>query len=145
MEAVELFNKVKQEEEEEGSAALPPLMMAYGAETALEYMCSVVQRVKSAELEEVLLVLPLDVVKDFINILTQLLESGKEVEVVSRCLLFLLEIHHGPLIASGELEPVLSKVNTALRTEVRKARDLVGTNLAGLRHLADKLEEKQGV
>jgi len=141
MEALELYRETINGEEKQ----LPPLMMAYGAETPLDYMVGAVSRIKSAELEEVLLVLPLDVVQHLVEVLESILQAGKEVEVASRCLLFLLEIHHGPIIASGEMEPTLSRVNTALRREVGGVRDLVGTNLAGLRHLADKLEEKQGV
>merc|ERR1712106_1077889 len=50
----------------------------------------------------------------------------------------------GPIIASGVMEPVLGKVNSAVQREVGSLRDLVGTNLAGIRHLADRLEEERG-
>jgi len=141
MEALELYkDHIKGDEEQ-----LPPLMMAFGAENPLDYMVGAVGRIKSAELEEVLLVLPLDVVQDLVEVLERILQEGKEVEVASRCLLFLLEIHHGPIIASGGMEGVLGKVNNALGREVGSFRDMVGTNLAGIRHLADRLEEKRGV
>ena len=42
---------------------LPPLMQAYGAESPLEFMSTTLAKIKSAELEETLLVLPIDVVK----------------------------------------------------------------------------------
>jgi hypothetical protein len=38
-------------------------MQAYGAETPLDFVCSTIAKIKLAELEETLLVLPLDVVK----------------------------------------------------------------------------------
>lgn len=141
MEALELYkDHIKGDEPQ-----LPPLMVAFGAENPLDYMVGMVGRIKSAELEEVLLVLPLDVVQDLLEVLEKILEAGKEVEVSSRCLLFLLEIHHGPLIASGGMEGVLGRVNTALGREVGTFRDVVGTNLAGINHLVDRLEEKKGV
>jgi len=141
MEALELYkDHIKGEEKQ-----LPPLMIAFGAENPLDYMVGAVGRIKSAELEEVLLVLPLDVVQDLVEVLESILQAGKEVEVASRCLLFLLEIHHGPIIASGGMEAVLGRVNTALGREVGSLRDRVGTNMAGIKHLADRLEEKRGV
>ena len=141
MEALELYKDTIKEEE----IQLPPLMIAFGAENPLDYMVGAVGRIKSAELEEVLLVLPLDVVQDLVGVLEGIMQAGKEVEVACRCLLFLLEIHHGPIISSGVMEPILGKVNSAIRREVGSLRDLVGTNLAGIRHLADRLEEKKGV
>ncbi len=44
-------------------AQLPPLMQAYSAESPLDYIISTIARIKLSELEETLLVLPLDVVK----------------------------------------------------------------------------------
>jgi hypothetical protein len=55
-----------QECEERGvkeKAQLPPLMQAYNAESPLDYISSTIARIKLSELEETLLVLPLDVVK----------------------------------------------------------------------------------
>lgn len=141
MEALELYKETIKGEE----IQLPPLMIAYGATSPLDYMVGSIGRIKSTELEEVLLVLPLDVVQDLVEVLESILEAGKEVEVASRCLLFLLEIHHGPIISSGTLEKTLSKMNSTLEREVSTLRDMVGFNLAGLRHLSSKLEEKKGV
>jgi hypothetical protein len=47
----------------EKSQQLPALMVAYGAESPLDFMCITLAKIKSAELEETLLVLPIDVVK----------------------------------------------------------------------------------
>ena len=35
-----------------------------------------------------------------LQVLLELLAHHREVEMVSRCLLFLLEIHHGPILAN---------------------------------------------
>jgi len=142
LEALQLYQEV---EKEGPGASLPPLMLAHGAESALDYVCGVVTRLKSAELEETLLVLPLDAVTQLVEVLARLLRAGNEIEVVARCLLFLLEIHHGPIASSGNLEPVLAELDRSLRVKVGGLCDLVGTNLAGLRHLQDRLEEQRGV
>ena len=97
MEAVQLY--YEHEREGEG-AVLPPLMLAYGAETSLGYVASVIGRIKSSQLEETLLVLPLDVVTQLLKLLAKLLKEGIEPEITGRCLLFLIEIHHGPIISN---------------------------------------------
>merc|ERR1712039_859986 len=79
------------------------------------------------------------------EVLARLLRAGNEIEIVARCLLFLLEIHHGPIASSGVLEPVLSELDKNLRAQVGGLCDMVGTNLAGHRHLQDRLEEQRGV
>jgi len=45
--------------------------------------------------------------KDLLEILLKLLKGGVEVEVTARCLLFLLEIHHGPILANQVRVPSL--------------------------------------
>jgi hypothetical protein len=45
--------------------------------------------------------------QDLLGILLKLLEGGVEVEVTARCLLFLLEIHHGPILANQVSIPYL--------------------------------------
>ena len=99
MEAVQLyFDTVAA-----GDNQLPPLMLAYNAESPLDFMCGTICRLKSSQLEETLLVLPLDVVQQLLDILLQLLAEHREVETMTRCLLFLLEIHHGPILANKVL------------------------------------------
>ena len=59
-----------------------------------------------------------------------------EVEVVTRCLLFLLEIHHGPILATPSFQPKVNQLGSVLQDQITRIRDLSGTNLAGLRYLA---------
>ena len=94
---MELYQDCKNSDEPN---QLPPLMLAHNAESALDFMCGTVCRIKSSQLEETLLVLPLDIVKNLMDIMLELLSNKMEVETVSRCLLFLLEIHHGPILAN---------------------------------------------
>jgi len=141
MEGIELYYETIDSKE----IQLPPLMMAYGAETALDFMSGVISRIKHAQLEETLLVLPLDVVHKLLKILLKLLQDHVEVEVVSRCLLFLLEIHHGPILANPSFQQTIGELEAALDPEITRVRELAGTNLAGLRYLAARLKEREDV
>ena len=141
MEALELYSDHVQS----GETQLPALMSAHGAETALDYMVTVITRIKSSQLEEVLLVLPLDMVQDLLGVIEKILSRGREVETATRCLLFLLEIHHGPLTGSRAMEELLTRLQATVKREVGNLKDITGTNLAGLRFLSDRIEEKNGV
>merc|ERR1712096_110947 len=68
-----------------------------------------------------------------------------QVETNAKCLLFLLEIHHGPIVSNKMLEGVLSRVGVSVCKEVGRLRDIAGTNLAGLRHLANVATERKDV
>ena len=57
----------------------------------------------------------------------------------------MLEIHHGPLTGSRAMEEVLTRLQTTVKREVNNLKDITGTNLAGLRFLSDRIEEKKGV
>jgi len=142
MEAIELYHQTIHSED---PSHLPPLMLAYNAESPLHYMCLTLARIKSSQLEETLLVLPLDVVHQLLQIIVELLERQMEVEIVSRCLLFLLEIHHGPIMANKSFENTVIRLGQILGPEVTRLRDMTGTNLAGLRFLASRIKERQDV
>ena len=57
----------------------------------------------------------------------------------------MLEIHHGPITCSKPMEEVMSRLNSLVKREVTGLKDVVGTNLAGLRYLSDRIEERSGV
>merc|ERR1712014_508834 len=89
--------------------------------------------------------LPLDMVQDLLAVIEKILSEGREVETATRCLLFLLEIHHGPLTGSRATEEILTRLQSVVNREVNSLKDIAGTNLAGLRFMSDRIEEKNGV
>jgi hypothetical protein len=63
-------------------------------------MLQIIKSIRSAELEETLLVLPF---ADILQILTHLdtwIKRGKEIELCTRCLFFLLQMHQVQLSAN---------------------------------------------
>jgi len=145
MEALQMYKEYTEQEEGGEKPELPPLMMAFGAESALDYVSKTIGGIKPSEMEETLLVLPLDNVTELVAVLAKLLEGENQVETNAKCLLFLLEIHHGPIVSNKMLEGVLTKVGVSVCKEVGRLRDITGTNLAGLRHLANVATERKDV
>lgn len=113
---------------------LPVLMTAYpGVETAEDYMAEIIGRIKSSELEETLLVLPLDVVISLIKILHVLLDKRLKCEVVCRTFFFLIEVHFGPLSSSSsEVKQIIKNVREKAEQRLNEMKDTVGYNLAAM-------------
>lgn len=120
-----------------------PMMQAFNVTTPLAYVLMVLRKVKSSELEEALLVLPISYIWTLLPILEELLRMRQEVELVSRCLLFLLKIHQGHITSSHTGLPLLENLATTTDQVISGVRDTVGYNLAGLRFLKQQLESKE--
>eukprot|EP00057_Strongylocentrotus_purpuratus_P012366 XP_011666840.1 PREDICTED: WD repeat-containing protein 3 [Strongylocentrotus purpuratus] len=99
----------------------------------------------SSELEESLLVLPLDYVLQLLPILETLIQESREVELACRCLFFLLRIHHGQITSNQTLLPMIDRLRKTTLTKAKRLRDTIGFNQAGLQFLKDKLEAENEV
>jgi U3 small nucleolar RNA-associated protein 12 len=155
MEALELYRTYKEEladAEAEAAAAgktavapaLPPLMMAYQATSPDDYIAKMVEAIKASELEQTLLVLPLDVVVHLLEVMEVLLRQCRSTETVCRTFFFLVEIHFGPLSSSKHLAPLIKRVRDLASDRVTEAKDTVGFNVAALQyHMHRKKEESQ--
>jgi U3 small nucleolar RNA-associated protein 12 len=75
---------------------------------------NVLKQVKSSELESSLLVLPFTDAMDFLRLCNVWLEKGWEIEVVSRCALFLVRIHFNQITSSKLLLPIIDSLRQIL-------------------------------
>ncbi|XP_037094610.1 WD repeat-containing protein 3-like [Pollicipes pollicipes] len=145
MEAVTIYKQVSRALRESSSAELHPLMLAYNCATPDLFMAEVLRRVKSSELEESLLVLPFSYVTDLLYILERLVAGSGEVELVCRCLCFLMRVHHGQIVNNGVLAPVIERLRAAAGRQVQQLRDTIGFSKAGLEFLQRDLLERESV
>lgn len=122
-----------------------PLMVAHSTADPDRYLLKVLRQVKSSEVEEALIVLPFHYVGSLLTLLERLLDKGWETELVTRILLFLVRLHHGPLSNSPAHLSILDRLKSASRSRVDEARDRVGFNLAGLQFLQREVEELDAV
>jgi U3 small nucleolar RNA-associated protein 12 len=96
---------------------------------------------KGPDLEQALLVLPLDLMHLLLRGLCRLLREDMEVELCWRCLLFLFRTHHRLLLHSRDLMPLLMDLRGGLRERLKRFRDGVAMNVEGLRLLKREVEE----
>lgn len=155
MEAVELHreetSKVREHEALCRAAAkeLPrrihPILQAYGNISSSEYVLDVVKKVRSSELEESLLVLPFSYVPDLLTLFRDYILRSLEVELICRCLFFLLRIHFGQITSNQMLLGVMEDLKNCTISRVSEVRDVMGVNMAALQFLKREIEAKEEV
>ncbi|XP_066562608.1 WD repeat-containing protein 3 [Amia ocellicauda] len=156
MEALELYrdeSKKLQEHEAACEAAgkklpppkMSPILVAFGNISPSQYVLDVIRKVKSSELEESLLVLPFSYIPDLLRLFNEFICGGLQVELICRCLFFLLRIHFGRITSNHLLLNVINSLRTNTISKVEQIRDVLGFNLAGLKFLQREIEDKEDV
>ncbi|XP_074044659.1 WD repeat-containing protein 3 [Macrotis lagotis] len=155
MEAIVLYReetaKMKEHEaickaaEKEVPLPVNPILLAYGNISPSAYVLEVFKGVKSSELEEALLVLPFSYVPDILKLFDEFFQLGSDIELLCRCLFFLLRIHFGQISSNQMLVPVIEKLKKTTISKVSEVRDVIGFNMAGLEFLKREFEEKSEV
>jgi U3 small nucleolar RNA-associated protein 12 len=115
-----------------------PLLMTVMTNDYHRFMLEILRRIKSSELEEILLTLPFDYVRKLLIILVLFLEKGWDVELMVRCATFLLKVNFGQIAASPILSPVVFKLKTIILDRTKHLRECSGFNLMALEHLSQK-------
>ncbi|KOB66641.1 WD repeat-containing protein 3 [Operophtera brumata] len=78
-------------------------MAAYSCASPEDFLVETVRRIRSSDLEEALLLIPFSVACDVVRMLPALLERGDHTELLCRLAVFLLRVHHAPLVANRAL------------------------------------------
>mmetsp|Transcript_16589 Transcript_16589/g.36027 ORF Transcript_16589/g.36027 Transcript_16589/m.36027 type:complete len:1151 (-) Transcript_16589:52-3504(-) len=154
MEAIELadqetkdiatFNKVQKkigrDGQEEKRRAPNPMLL--GMEPP-QYILWVLRTVKSADLEQSLLVLPLGHMERLLHYLILLLRSGRGVELCSKIAVFLVKTHQPQIIANRSLATPLRELKRLVKLRLAEIRDTVGFNQAALRTIAKVANDRK--
>ncbi|KAF5297376.1 hypothetical protein FQR65_LT01306 [Abscondita terminalis] len=122
-----------------------PLMQAYGATTAQEFLFETIKRIRASDLEEALLLLPFSSVCKILEMLPSLLLSGFQNELVCKVAMFLLKIHHGPIVANHALLSNLRQLHKLAMVKTEELRDMIGYNFYGLQFIQKEIEDQEGV
>ncbi|GAB1287913.1 WD repeat-containing protein 3 [Apodemus speciosus] len=122
-----------------------PILMAHGNISPSAYVLETFKGIRSSELEEALLVLPFSYVPDILTLFNEFIQTGSDVELLCRCLFFLLRIHFGQITSNQMLVPVIEKLKETTISKVRQVQDVIGFNMAGLDYLKRECEAKSEV
>lgn len=100
-----------------------------------KYVYDTVSKIKPAQLEDALLVLPLDKVTQlfkFIEIWTREGVNNYDISFVSSILFTTIRIHYKQVTASKHTKTILESVQQNLKNGLAAYKDVIGYNLAGL-------------
>ncbi|CAN2387708.1 WD repeat domain 3 [Pristimantis euphronides] len=122
-----------------------PILQAYGNISSSDYILDVIKKVRSSELEESLLVLPFSYVPDLLTLFRDYIRRSQDVELICRCLFFLLRIHFGEITSNQMLLGVIEDLKSCTISRVTEARDVMGLNMAALQLLKREIEAKEEV
>uniref|UniRef100_UPI00398F5E89 WD repeat-containing protein 3 isoform X2 n=1 Tax=Pristiophorus japonicus TaxID=55135 RepID=UPI00398F5E89 len=155
MEAIELYRDETKKLEEHSQACklagkkLPPptnpILAAYGNISPSRYVLDVIRKVKSSEMEESLLVLPFSYTPDLLTLFNEYIQLSLEIELICRCLFFLLRIHFGQITSSQMLLTVIDSLRKNTMGKINEMKDVIGFNMAGLQFLQREIETKEDV
>ncbi|KAI5651750.1 dip2/Utp12 family domain-containing protein [Phthorimaea operculella] len=95
---------------------------------------------KRSDLEEALLLLPFSAACEIVKMLPTLLDRGDRAELLCRLAVFLVKVHHAPLVANHALLKHMIQVQAKANMRLAELRDMVGYNVHALRWAAREAE-----
>lgn len=125
---------------------IPPLMRAYGATNTLDYLISVLGKIRPNDMEETLLLLPFASVCEVLEKIPVMTDKRKDcTELICKIVIFLMRVHQKPIVGNYTLLPILQTIITKLQSSVVDVRDMIGTNNHALQLLQRDIESKDGI
>lgn len=110
---------------------LVPNMLLLGLDQG-SYLLKALSSVRTAELEQALMLIPFDVVPRLLRRLLPLLEEKPHIELMARCVCFVLRVHHKQIVANQSLLELLRPLEQLLRSRLSRERSILGYNIAAL-------------
>ncbi|KAF9975830.1 hypothetical protein BGZ73_000371 [Actinomortierella ambigua] len=111
-----------------------PLLISM-RQTPEQHVWNVLERIRPADLEEALLVLPFNYVTSLLHWLDVFVQHEYNIHLICRILFFLIRSHHNQIVANRIMRPMLDSVRRHLREQLQKQKDMVGFNVAALDYI----------
>ena len=125
------------------AAAEPPVLVPNMLLLGLDersYLIRALASVRATELEQALLLLPFESAKSLLVRLLPMLPNASPAELVARCVLFLVKVHHKQILVNGGMLATVDDLDRTLAARLSLEQSLVGYNLAAMRCLARSVE-----
>lgn len=144
LECLEISKQFELEDDEKPEPH--PLMLALQVKNPTDFLVTTLERIRSSDMEEALLLLPFSNVCELLERLPTLISKRPdELELLCRVTVFLFKVHMKPIVASKPMKPLLLKLLGLLKQDVSALRDLMGYNLHALSLLQTEVEQREGV
>jgi U3 small nucleolar RNA-associated protein 12 len=147
MEDLEVMREYEETNKVNAKAAKPqrnPVFLAHGGVSASVYVLNAFQRIPAASLQDALLVLSFSQLPSLLTFLALWAREGRNVALTCRVLFFMLKVHQRQVVSSGQLKGALEVVKAELRRQLKREKEELGFNLAGLRVLGRRVGDEVG-
>lgn len=101
---------------------LPLLMQGLNVATIDDFLLETIKRIRHSDLEEALLILPYTAVCKVLQQLAGLVAECDHIELISKVTIFLLKLHHAPIVANQNLLPALIQLQKLALNKVQDLR-----------------------
>ncbi|KAJ4343338.1 beta transducin [Didymella glomerata] len=119
------------------------MFMALGNISAERHVLNTMAKIPAAQLQDALLVLPFASLPALFTFLSIWVQKGWNVTLTCRVLFFMLKTHQKQIVASRELKTVLQDMRSDLRRSLSGNKDLIGFNVAALRFVGERVDERK--
>ncbi|CAG8534966.1 1195_t:CDS:10 [Dentiscutata erythropus] len=134
--AWETYTQLKERGQDPGPPPKPnPILVALGNLTGDQYVLRTIEKIRSSELEEALLVLPFTKVISLFQYLDLWAKKEWNVALTCRITFHLLKVHHDQIVANRLIKPRLESLQTHIRAALKRQKDLLGYNSAALKYI----------
>lgn len=120
----------------------PPNPLLLGLRPA-QFVLRTVANVRSADLEQALMILPFTSAIRLLDILQDNLDRGQDVELICRVMTLLVRLHLRQLVHTPDARRVLTSLRDRLRPRMESLKDTLGFNLAGMDHMKQTLQARR--
>lgn len=122
-----------------------PLFLALSNISAERHVLNTLSKIPAAQLHDALLVLPFASLPALFTFIAIWVRKQWNVTLTCRVLFFMLKTHQKQIVASRELKAELEGMRTELRRMLMANKDLIGFNVAALRFVGERVDEKRVV
>ncbi|KAF2797621.1 WD40 repeat-like protein [Melanomma pulvis-pyrius CBS 109.77] len=119
-----------------------PLFLALGNIPAERHVLNTLSKIPFAQLHDALLVLPFASLNPLFTFIALWVQRRWNVTLTCRVLFFMLKTHQKQIVASRELKKGLEDMRGLLRETLGGTKDLIGFNVAAVRFVAERVDER---
>jgi U3 small nucleolar RNA-associated protein 12 len=128
------------------------LLEALGGISPERHVLSIIERIRSSDLDEALIVLPYSKCIILLEVISTWARLEWNVALTSRILYFIVKTYHNQIVTnrsgvSGKMtmRSLLANIHRDMRSAIQRQRDLVGYNVAAMKFMKRMWEQENVV
>ena len=129
----------------EASITKPPSNELMLGKNPSDFLLHTLRSVRSSDLDESLLLLPLALVLKLLTFLDTWIKQDIQLELCSRCVFFLLRTYQSQISSNKSIQGTIHSIRDNIRSRLARHKDIVGFNQVALNHIKKTMELESNV